>query len=74
MVGKRPILEPCCNCGKLPIVRRHAGDLYYAQCNCGKWSPYEALGFSEKSAIEHWNDLNRPIDRKGNPRGIDNEM
>lgn len=70
---QKPILEKCCNCGKYPTVREAAGGLYYAQCNCGKWSPYEALGMTTKGAILHWDELNKPIQRNGNPRK-NNEM
>ncbi len=58
---------PCCKCGKIPTkIKEEVGGIYYVRCDCGKWSPYEALGSTRKGAIEHWNNLNRPIKRFGN--------
>lgn len=62
------VLEPCCKCGKMPIIKQEAGNLYYVICRCHKWDRYEHLGATRNSAIERWNDANRPIQRKGNPR------
>lgn len=40
--------------------------LYYVQCPCNKWDRYCALGLKAESAIEVWNQLNRPINRGWN--------
>ena len=63
-----PELNPCCKCGRIPKLKEETGDIFYVKCECNKWSPYEALGATRKGAIEHWNDLNRPIKRTGNKR------
>ena len=68
MVERNPILEPCIKCGKLPTIRKEAGNLYYAQCRCGKWNTYEHLGTTKNGAINVWNMANRQIPRIGNPR------
>lgn len=62
------VLIPCCKCGKIPTIKKETGGLYYVICSCRNWDRYEFLGVSEKGVIERWNEGNRPILRKGNPR------
>ena len=65
---QRTILEPCCKCGKIPIIKQESGNLFYVICHCHKWDRYEHLGSTINNAIERWNDANRCISRIGNPR------
>lgn len=68
---QRIVLEPCCKCGNIPIIKQETGDLFYVICHCRKWDRYEFLGATRKSVIERWNEANRPISRIGNPRNKD---
>lgn len=52
--------NPCKYCRGMPKVISAPGDLYYAQCHCGKWSPYEFIGSTVQHAIENWNTYNLP--------------
>lgn len=51
----------CKWCGKHPTVKKVAGDLYYVQCGCTKWDPYQFMGSTEKNAIHQWNVFNDKI-------------
>lgn len=53
-------LNPCKHCRGLPRIVSAPGDLYYAQCTCGKWSPYEFIGTTKQRAAENWNTYNLP--------------
>lgn len=68
------VLEPCCKCHKIPVLKHETGDLWYVYCGCRKWDKYEFLGMTSKSAIESWNATNRPMKRTGHPRGKKDEM
>lgn len=53
-------LNPCKHCRGLPKIVSAPGDLYYAQCTCGKWNPYEFIGTTKQRAAENWNTYNLP--------------
>lgn len=50
----------CKYCKKMPHVVCIGGDLFYAQCNCGKWSPYDFCGATKERTIQNWNEYNKP--------------
>jgi len=50
-------MRKCIYCGSLPYVR-DLGGLFYAQCNCGNFNPYEFCGVHPKNAIGAWNEAN----------------
>lgn len=52
-------LAPCKYCGRMPNIVKFEENLYYAQCSCNRWSPYEFLGFCYKSAVRVWNIYNK---------------
>lgn len=54
----------CKYCKKNPKVIVIGGDLFYVQCHCGKWGPYEFLGHTKTQAIKNWNDYNKPATQK----------
>lgn len=56
---------PCKYCKRLPKVVNIGGDLFYAQCQCGKWGPYDFCGATKLRTIENWNTYNKPF-QKGN--------
>lgn len=49
----------CKYCKKMPHIQRVDGDIYYTQCQCGKWSPYQFMGATPRTAIESWNEYNK---------------
>jgi hypothetical protein len=54
----------CKYCKSQPRVVR-IDDCYYAQCSkCTKHGKYNFLGYSERKALENWNEAN--IDRPSN--------
>jgi len=53
--------NPCRYCRGIPRVIVAPGDLFYTQCKCTKWNPYEFLGTSKKASVENWNMFNPPI-------------
>lgn len=50
-------IEPCKKCKRQPVIKEIEG-LFYAQCRCDKWNPYEHLGVSRKACINNWNFAN----------------
>lgn len=61
----KPDALPCKYCGKQPRIVGVPGDLFYAQCSCGKWHPYEFCGGSIAGAINNWNLYNdKTVTRK----------
>ena len=57
-----PKANPCKYCGGKPKIAVAAGEIFYAQCKCGKWSPYEFCAASRKGAINNWNTYNTKRD------------
>lgn len=53
-----PEAHPCKHCKRQPTVVSVPGDVFYAQCVCGKWNPYEFIGVNPAGAIENWNIYN----------------
>lgn len=51
-------LVPCKYCGEIPNTTRVEGDIYYTQCCCGKWNPYEFMGATKLSSKKAWNFYN----------------
>lgn len=45
----------CVYCGQKPTIVRLPGDLFYAQCPCGKHGLYDFLGITRKLCIDTWN-------------------
>lgn len=56
--------NPCKYCGRTPQVVSVRGDLFYAQCLCDKWHPYEFVGATSTRALENWNTFNPPIKKE----------
>lgn len=52
----------CKHCGKSPKIVAFPGDLFYAQCRCNKWNPYDFCGATKNGAIRSWNTLNTKKD------------
>lgn len=48
-------ISKCFYCKQKPTIVRLPGDLFYAQCTCGKHGLYNFIGITEKLAIEQWN-------------------
>lgn len=61
-------VNPCKYCHRMPNVVGVRGDLYYAQCRCGKWNPYEFIGTTRLHALENWNTFNLPIKEPEKPK------
>lgn len=57
-----PQTNLCKYCGKKPKIVAAAGEVYYAQCRCGKWSPYEFCAASPRGAVNNWNTYNTKKD------------
>lgn len=50
-------LVKCLHCKQKPkLVEIHG--MYYAQCSCGAWNPYEFVGVKKITAIAQWNIYN----------------
>lgn len=64
-------INKCIHCGGLPKIV-NVTDLFYVQCMCGRWNPYQFVGITKKTAIEQWNFENairiihsaQPVKRK----------
>lgn len=50
-------MRKCIYCGSLPYVR-NLGGLFYVQCSCGNFNPYEFCGIHPKNAMEVWDEAN----------------
>ena len=59
---KLPDTNLCRYCGKKPRIVTVFGSLYYAQCKCNKWNPYEFVGTTPVKAINNWNTFNTKKD------------
>lgn len=49
-----PKPDSCFYCNKKPRIV-DMSDLFYVQCDCGKWNPYEFCGSTRNNAISQWN-------------------
>lgn len=52
---ERKEISRCAYCKQKPTIIRLPGDLFYAQCTCGKQGAYDYLGSTEKQCIDVWN-------------------
>lgn len=52
---ERKEISKCAYCKNKPNIVRLPGDLFYAQCSCGKQGLYDYLGITEKLCIDTWN-------------------
>lgn len=50
-------MRKCIYCGNAPRVV-DMGGLFYVQCKCGNFNPYEFCGIRPKNAVAVWNDAN----------------
>lgn len=50
-------ISPCLHCHNKPTMIEMYG-VYYMQCNCGNWNPYEFAGIRKITAIAQWNIAN----------------
>lgn len=53
MKGKE--ISKCVYCGQQPTIVRLPGDIFYAQCTCGKQGLYDYLGSTSRQCIDVWN-------------------
>lgn len=49
-------ISKCVYCKNKPNIVRLPGDLFYAQCTCGKHGLYNFIGATRKQAVEQWNN------------------
>ena len=50
-------ISRCIHCHQYPnLIEMH--DIFYVQCNCGNWNPYEFAGIRKITAYAQWNIAN----------------
>lgn len=54
MIGE---IVPCKKCKNKPSIKE-IGGMFYAQCRCDKWDPYEHLGITYAACARNWNLAN----------------
>lgn len=62
-------ISKCVYCGKKPTIVRLPGDLFYAQCMCGKFGIYDFLGITHKLCVEAWNKAQHSVGLYQKPKG-----
>lgn len=60
-------LSRCIFCNRLPTTVE-ISKMFYTQCKCHKWNPYEFVGIRKATSIAQWNYANRPVPRDGNKK------
>jgi len=52
-------VSDCIHCKRQPRIVE-IGGIFYVQCLCGKWKPYEFMGARKATAYAQWNAFNCP--------------
>ena len=50
-------MNPCPNCGGIPVLRKHRNKVYY-ECNGDCWTRTHSY-YAEEDAAEEWNSLKK---------------